>query len=66
MVPDPGHENNAARANTAAVITRDELKNIRAQIGKGAQKSSQVAVIQKSDLDRIRKEVLLKEKAQLD
>lgn len=48
------------------MITRDELKNLREQIGKSSQNASKVSVIPKSDLERIRKEVLVKEKAQAE
>ena len=49
----------------SAVISAAELKNIRSQLSMGKQNNSQVSVIQKQDLDRIRKEVILKDKATL-
>ena len=49
----------------SAVISATELKNIRSQLSLGKQNNSQVSVIQKQDLDRIRKEVIIKDKATL-
>ena len=63
----PGQERMPAvqhRPNSA-VISAAELKNIRSQLSVGKQNNSQVSVIQKQDLDRIRKEVIIKDKATL-
>ena len=63
---DPNQENVQPRANTASVVTRSELQNIRATLNtQGGKKRGDVAVISKNELDRIRKEVLIKEKDQV-
>ena len=62
----PGQERMpVAHRPNSAVISAAELKNIRSQLSMGKQNNSQVSVIQKQDLDRIRKEVILKDKATL-
>ena len=60
---DANQENVPPRANTS-VITANELKKIREQISTGAQNNASVSVINKSDLDRIRKEVIIKDAKQ--
>ena len=47
------------------MITSDELKKIRGQLSKNAQNASQVSVVKRGDLDRIRKEVIIKDKSQI-
>ena len=48
------------------MITRDELKGLRDSIGKGTQKKAEVSVISQADLNRIRKEVMIQEKEQVE
>lgn len=53
------------RANTAIIDSRD-LKNIREQIDANKQNKSKVSVISRGDLDRIRKEIVVKDRATLE
>ena len=48
------------------MITRDELKGLRDSIGKGVQKKAEVSVISQNELNRIRKEVMIQEKEQVE
>jgi len=48
------------------VITAQELKKIREQIGTGAQNKSAVSVVNKNELERIKKAVIIKDKQQVE
>ena len=51
-----------AHRPNSAVISAAELKNIRSQLSVGKQNNSQVSIVQKNDLERIRKEVIHKDR----
>ena len=48
------------RANTA-VITNQELRTLRMQISQGSYKTSDISVVSKNDLERIKRQVLTKD-----
>lgn len=54
----------ASRASTS-VITASELRNIRDQLGNNSFNQSKTGVLGNSDLDRIRQEVVIKDKTQI-
>ena len=51
----------ASRANTS-VITAGELRNIREQLNNSTVNQSKAGLVGTSDLDRIRQEVIIKDK----
>ena len=54
----------ASRARTS-VITASELRGIRDQLNNNSFNQSKTGVLGKSDLDRIRQEVVIKDKTQI-
>lgn len=54
----------ASRASTS-VITAGELRNIRDQLNANSFNQSKTGVLGNSDLDRIRQEVVIKDKTQI-
>ena len=54
----------ASRASTS-VITASELRGIRDQLNNNSFNQSRTGVLGKSDLDRIRQEVVIKDKTQI-
>ena len=54
----------ASRASTS-VITQGELRSIRDQINNNSFNQSKTGVLGNSDIDRIRNEVVIKDKTQL-
>ena len=47
------------------MITANELKKIREQISTGAQNNARVSVINKTELDAIKKSMVIKDKSQM-